>query len=135
MHIQFARREPGSIAFGVIYGFIALLALVAARFFPLSGFMPGCVFKALTGFPCPTCGSTRSLVHLSHGRFLAALAMNPLVVTAVIVLVFVLICSTLTRLCHGPGIKLVLSVSEADRIRVAAVLLVLLNWLYLIFIL
>ncbi len=135
MHIEFARREPGGIEFGIIYGMIALLALVTARFLPFPGLTPVCVFKVVTGFPCPTCGSTRSLVHLSHGRFFDALAMNPLVATAVVVLVAALLWGTLTRLCHGPRIRLILSASEADRIRMVAVLALLLNWLYLIFIL
>jgi hypothetical protein len=41
-----------------------------------------CVFHALTGRPCPTCGSTRALQALVGGRPLEALALNPLVVVA-----------------------------------------------------
>lgn len=133
MHIRLTRREPGGFEFGIIYGLIAMLALGAVRFLPVTGLMPDCVFRTLTGFPCPTCGSTRSLAHLSHGRLPAAFAMNPLVSLTVITLVVAMIGGILGRLFHWPRIRLVLSVFEADRMRKIGVLLALLNWLYLIF--
>ncbi len=37
-----------------------------------------CVFKGLTGLPCPTCGSTRALGRLFAFDLAGALAMNPL---------------------------------------------------------
>ena len=37
-----------------------------------------CVFKALTGLPCLTCGTTRDLGHLAVGDLSGALWMNPL---------------------------------------------------------
>lgn len=38
----------------------------------------GCLFKALTGLPCPACGSTRSLLALLRGDWAGALALNPI---------------------------------------------------------
>lgn len=37
-----------------------------------------CFIKSSTGFPCPSCGSTRSIVALLHGNFHKALYLNPL---------------------------------------------------------
>lgn len=37
-----------------------------------------CFFKNLTGYPCPSCGVTRSVAQLFRGNFLVALYMNPL---------------------------------------------------------
>lgn len=37
-----------------------------------------CFFKNLTGYPCPSCGVTRSVAQLFRGNFLEALYMNPL---------------------------------------------------------
>lgn len=37
-----------------------------------------CLFRHLTSLPCPTCGCTRGLIHLSRGHVLAAYQSNPL---------------------------------------------------------
>jgi hypothetical protein len=37
-----------------------------------------CLFKKLTSIPCPSCGTTRSVVLLSKGNFSEALFLNPL---------------------------------------------------------
>jgi hypothetical protein len=39
---------------------------------------PACVFHALTGCPCPGCGTTRSMAYAFSGQFGAAFRMNPL---------------------------------------------------------
>lgn len=41
-----------------------------------------CLFKRLTHLPCPTCGSSRAVLALLHGRVVQAWLYNPLVVTA-----------------------------------------------------
>lgn len=43
-----------------------------------SGIFPVCPFRALTGFTCPGCGTTRALHQLFHGNLLAAVELNPL---------------------------------------------------------
>ncbi|MBU6401859.1 MAG: DUF2752 domain-containing protein [Verrucomicrobia bacterium] len=40
--------------------------------------LPVCLFKTLTGWPCPFCGSTRCLTALGQGDLAAALRWNPL---------------------------------------------------------
>jgi hypothetical protein len=37
----------------------------------------GCLIKEITNIPCPSCGTTRSLLLLWKGEFLAAMLMNP----------------------------------------------------------
>ena len=37
-----------------------------------------CLFRRLTGVPCPTCGATRAALHLLHGAPRAAWETNPL---------------------------------------------------------
>jgi len=37
-----------------------------------------CMFRRFTGIPCPACGSTHSLIALSHGRFIEAMQYNPI---------------------------------------------------------
>ncbi len=36
-----------------------------------------CILKRTTGIPCPSCGSTRSILSLLHGDLVAALLWNP----------------------------------------------------------
>ncbi len=37
-----------------------------------------CLFKTVTSIPCPSCGSTRSVLELLNGNFFIALHWNPL---------------------------------------------------------
>ncbi len=37
-----------------------------------------CFIKSVFGFPCPSCGSTRSLIHLFKGEIIDAIKWNPL---------------------------------------------------------
>lgn len=48
-----------------------------------------CFFKKTTHLPCPSCGATRSVLHLVNGELLAALQSNPVgVILALILFVF-----------------------------------------------
>jgi len=37
-----------------------------------------CIFKRVTGLPCPSCGTIHSIVSILHGDFRKALSENPL---------------------------------------------------------
>mgnify|MGYP001577328794 CR=1 FL=1 len=36
-----------------------------------------CIFKNITGLPCPSCGSTRATLLLLHGEIIDSLLLNP----------------------------------------------------------
>ena len=36
-----------------------------------------CLFKKVTTVPCPSCGTTRAVMQLSHGNFLSSIFINP----------------------------------------------------------
>jgi hypothetical protein len=126
------RRMGDQIEFGIIYGGIALLALFAGWFLPVFALAPSCVFKSLTGVPCPTCGATRSIVFLSQGDFVSAFTMNPLIAACALSAVIYLPYSFFTLVFNRPRIGVALSEKEKDRIRTTILLLVLVNWLYLV---
>ncbi len=42
--------------------------------------LPPCLFHHVTGYPCPTCGTTRAFLAACGGDWAAAVAYNPLVV-------------------------------------------------------
>jgi hypothetical protein len=44
---------------------------------PFVGWPPRCVFRTVTGVPCPLCGMTTGVTALLHGDVGAAFAANP----------------------------------------------------------
>jgi len=72
--------DPERLWGAVIATALSLGATVALAAPALTRLLPACGFRALTGLPCPTCGSTRAVLALADGRLLAALAHNPLAI-------------------------------------------------------
>ena len=69
-------------------------SLVAGYFFLLSGLFKRlpvhtvCVFRGITGIPCPSCGSTKATLQLFKGNFLNSFLINPLgILTNVLILI------------------------------------------------
>ena len=90
-----------------------------------------CVFKAVTGLPCMTCGTTRALGRLARLDLAGALAMNPLVAAGLLALV-PWAAADLALLPSGRALSLHLSPAGARAARIAAVAAVLLNWAWLV---
>ena len=90
--------------------------------------VPMCVFKNITGVPCPTCGSTRGCLAALHGHLIVAWRYNPLVMTAGLAAAAVL----LARLLLGRKLEIGLSRSEKKAAWAMFILAVALNWLYVI---
>jgi len=132
VHIRLKERQPHDIEFGIIYGGIGVLVLIALRFTPMAHMLPGCVFKGLTSFPCPTCGATRAASLLAHGEAAASLRMNPLVSLSFMVACLVFPYSFFAFLLHLPRSSVELSGYEHVAIRVTILGLVLMNWSYLV---
>ena len=132
MRIRLTKRQHHDIEFGIIYGGIGVLILLALRFTPIVQVLPDCVFRALTSFPCPTCGSTRAVLFLAHGDAAASLSMNPLVSLSLMGACLVFPYSLLAFFLRLPRPSVELSVREHVVVRVAVVVLVLMNWAYLV---
>ncbi|HEV2883453.1 MAG TPA: DUF2752 domain-containing protein [Pyrinomonadaceae bacterium] len=66
-----------------------------------TGFFPICPFRALTGFTCPGCGSTRALHHLLHGDVVGAFQLNPFMMVMLPIMLFVLVRHTLAVIGGG----------------------------------
>lgn len=59
------------------------LFIAAARFLPLNRLPSTCVFYHVTGYPCVTCGMTRSVMALVRLDFERAMMYHPLTVVFV----------------------------------------------------
>jgi hypothetical protein len=132
MRVIFKKRNRGQIEFGIIYGGIAVAALIIPWFLPVLSLAPSCAFKGLFRIPCPTCGSTRSLAHLSHGEFTSALAMNPVVTLVIVFTVLYFFYSLITLIFDFRRFGFILSEREKNTVRIAAVVLLLLQWGWLV---
>jgi hypothetical protein len=105
----------------------------AAAWFALRLPWPQCVFHALTGHPCVTCGATRSALQFFHGHFFTALQWNPLV--------FVTLCgvsifdayAAIVLIAGAPRLRVAHITSvEKNFARILFVALLALNWIYLL---
>ena len=125
-------NQAGRIPFGLIYGGIAIAALVFSRIVPLSGLFPPCSFKSLFGFPCPACGSGRTLGELSAGHFFEAFMMNPLFSLVIIgaTIAFFLNGVTITAGISRPFVRF--DSKFATKLKITSIVLFSLNWIFLI---
>ncbi len=74
-------RAERQLAF--VWGGLALACIVLRPLLSLAApLLRPCVFRAVTGVPCPTCGATRGTLALLHGDLRQALMLNPLVAAA-----------------------------------------------------
>ena len=68
-----------------LYPLVVLASLVGIAWLAANFFIPRlesldthiCLFRLVTGIPCPACGSTRSILSLIHGDVIGSLYWNP----------------------------------------------------------
>ena len=117
---------------GAIFGAAFVLAGAAVAVLHLDRLpIVLCAFKGLTGLPCPTCGSTRALGRLALFDLAGALRMNPLA-TLVFALVAAWALVDLALLPWRRALSLEVDRQLAWRLRIAALVLFLANWVYLL---
>jgi len=126
------RARPGGVPLGAILAACALVAIGTIAVLHLDRLpFSLCVFKAVTGLPCMTCGTTRALARLARLDLAGALAMNPLVTLAALTLL-PWAAADLALLPRGRALSLELSPAAARVARIAAVTAVLANWAWLV---
>jgi hypothetical protein len=105
---------------------------LAATWLALKLPWPICLFHALTGHPCVTCGATRSGIAFFHGQFLAALHWNPLTFLVYCALSIFNVYAIVVLIMRWPRLRIVrLTTSEKKFIRACVVALLAVNWVYL----
>jgi len=116
-------------AIGLYWGMIAALLILVAPLAPrAAAFMPPCLFRSLIGLPCPTCGATHAVVALSRLDPAGALAANPLAAIGVLAFLFGGLVAGGAALADHP----LREPRWSPRVRLAAILVVLFNWCWLI---
>ncbi len=91
-----------------------------------------CPLREITGFPCPTCGGTLSANHLVMGHWTQAVHANPLVVLVFVLYGIVAGYATIATLVPRWRRWLQLTRQEKRTAKRVAILLVALNWAWLI---
>ena len=94
---------------------------------------PRCLFFAVTGLPCVTCGATRSAITFLHGDFLSALRWNPLVFVAFCALIVFDLYAAIVLVGRTPRLRIVdWTITEKNATRIMVISLLVLNWIYLL---
>jgi hypothetical protein len=126
------RARAGAAPVGAILAACALVAIAIVAVLHLDRLpFSLCVFKAVTGVPCMTCGTTRALALLARLDLAGALSMNPLAAAGV-ALLGPWAAADLVLLPSGRALVLELSPAAARVARIAAVAAVLVNWVWLV---
>lgn len=126
---------PGEPDAELIWGSILGVTALIAGCWLCSGVpTPLCTFHTLTGFPCPTCGLTRGMRCLLRGDPVSAFLFNPLALIVVLGLALYLIYALVVITARLPRLRWGKLSPKAGRVlRWSLVLLVLINWSYLIY--
>jgi len=98
-----------------------------------SGF-EGCYIKQLTNIPCPSCGSTRSIILLIKGDFLKALITNPLGYLIAAIMFMLPIWITIDIITKNKSLfefyKKIENILRIRKYSIPLILIVILNWIW-----
>ena len=83
--------------------------------------LPGCPFRAVVGFDCPGCGSTRAMLRLTHFDVLGAIDYNVLCVVGVVILAWTWVAGAFRT--FGKNTRAPLDTRYSSRVVLAVVLL------------
>lgn len=123
---------PGEPDHELIWGSVIAAAMVTGSVWLGAGLpMPACPLHALTGIPCPTCGTTRGLAALLHGDMRKAAAFNPLVMAGILAAVFYTAYAAAAVVGLLPRWRVSLSPRAATAARIILTALLVSDWVYL----
>ena len=134
--MQVCRRRalPGELDHELLWLSISLAGLAASALWLGVGLpWPHCLFLALTGHPCVTCGATRATMQFLHGHFATALRWNPLVFVALWAVIFFDAYAAVVLMMRWPRVRVVgLTNTEKNLVRACVLAALASNWIYLL---
>lgn len=134
--MRITRRSPvpTGIDHELIWLAVSLASLgLAAGWFALGLPWPRCLFHDLTGFPCITCGATRSAIQFFHGHFFAAWKWNPVVFIALCALSIFNAYAFVVLVWRAPRLRIEFqTTAERKYARILVIAALALNWAYLL---
>ena len=93
----------------------------------------GCPFRAVTGYPCLTCGATRCAIAFFHGNLSLAWSWNPLAFLALCGVMLFDLYAVIVLLARSPRLRVVeWTRAEKNAVRIAVIVLIAANWAYLL---
>lgn len=125
-------RTKGELNLPLVYFMVVGTCTLLAYVLYLGKQIPRipCVFKTLTGYPCPTCGATRVLRCLFRFDIISAFLWNPLLFLAGIVFV-AWVFYGFYMLFSGEKVQVILTEKEKRLLRWSIVTAFFLGWIYL----
>jgi hypothetical protein len=127
--VKVRRRPPWPPwALALVLGWLATVGAAVWLMLKRHTHIELCLFKRITGYPCPTCGSTRGVLHILRGDVPAAWTFNPLLFTVLAVAAALLV----VRVAFGRAVRIHLTRAEKRIAWIVGIALVLLNWAYVI---
>lgn len=135
MHLSLHRQQPGDTDWEMLWGVVlATVAVMGALWLSLNLPTPQCVIYRFSGWPCLSCGGTRTARALLHGDLLAALVWNPLVAAGLIAAAAYMMYAILVCVMRWPRIRITgVTPRWAMFFRLSIIGLLASNWIYLVF--
>jgi len=133
MQIQVVSRKKGELNLSLIYLIITLILAGSAYGLFRLHTVPIllCPFKEMTGYPCPTCGSTRLVLSLFGMNLSEAFLCNPGMFLSGVAAVFWFGYGVVSQV-KGKKVCMSLSKREGFWLRMALLVGFMINWLYLV---
>ena len=133
--MQLVRRPlaPGETDHELIWLGVSIVGLgLAASWFLLGLPWPHCLFLTVTGHPCMTCGATRSAIAFFHLDLASALKWNPLVFAILCGLSVFDLYAFVVLILRAPRLRIHFAPTEKKFMRLAALAILVSNWIYLL---
>ncbi len=129
--LETASRRPGwpvgAVIAAVVWALLGGGAVYAQQTMGMHESL--CLFKKITGVPCPTCGFTRGVLAMLGGDIIGGWLCNPLLFTALMLMLV----AVLFRAFFARRLRFVMNRRERTAAWAVIVALSLSNWAYVIF--